>query len=122
MVCKRILMLSILLAVQACGSKPITQAEYWMGQGERFGANGYSYQNDIIESLKLKVPFDEQAYKEGYEIGKKDYCDPFKAFEKGVQGVKYTGQCKGQAQEVMVKAEWQRGWDAFIGADFYKFR
>ena len=45
----------------------------------------------------------------------------FKAFEKGIQGTRYTDQCAGQPQEVMIKAEWQRGWDAFIGSDFYKF-
>lgn len=119
---KILIILALLIGLQACSSSPKTASEYWMGQGERFGSNGYSYQNDTIEMLKLKVPFDEEAYKSGYELGKKEYCDPFKAFEKGIQGLKYTDQCRGQPQEVMIKAEWQRGWDAFIGADFYRFR
>ncbi|GLR07041.1 DUF2799 domain-containing protein [Vibrio hyugaensis] len=118
---KLLLIPFVLLTLQACTSSPRTPAEYWYGQGERFGSNGYQYDNDVLANLKEKKPFDEVSYKKGYEAGKAEYCDPFKAFEKGIQGVRYTDQCSGQDQEVMIKAEWQRGWDAFIGSDFYKF-
>ncbi len=119
---KKVLLVSFALwALQACSSSPRTAAEFWYGQGERFGANGYQYDNDIFKTLKKSVVFDEQSYKNGYEAGKAEYCDPFKAFEKGVRGIRYNDQCTGQPQEVMIKAEWQRGWDAFVGSDFYKF-
>lgn len=110
----------VLLTLQACSSTPQTPEEYWFSQGERFGANGYQYDNHVLANLKEKTPFDEASYKQGYESGKAEYCDPFKAFEKGIQGIRYTDQCVGQPEEVMIKAEWQRGWDAFIGADFYR--
>ncbi|CAE6889907.1 DUF2799 domain-containing protein [Vibrio sp. B1FLJ16] len=118
---KFLVMILALLSITACSSSPKTASEYWYGQGERFGANGYQYDNEILATLKESVTFDEQAYGHGYEAGKAEYCDPFKAFEKGIQGVRYNGQCVGQPQEIMIKAEWQRGWDAFIGSDFYKF-
>ncbi len=119
---KRVLFIVlILLALQACVSRSKTVAEYWYGQGVRFGANGYRYDNAILPTLKKSVAFDEESYKSGYRVGKAEYCDPFKAFEKGIQGIHYNGQCEGQPQEVMLKAEWQRGWDAFVGSDFYKF-
>lgn len=111
----------VLFSLQACSTAPKTPAEYWYGQGERFGSNGYRYDNDVLANLKESVSFDEASYKAGYEAGKAEYCDPFKAFEKGIQGTRYTDQCADQPQEVMIKAEWQRGWDAFIGSDFYKF-
>ncbi|MEL7292741.1 MAG: DUF2799 domain-containing protein [Pseudomonadota bacterium] len=119
---KNLITLFLLIGLQACSSSPKTPSDYWMGQGERVGAAGYAYKNIVIENLKTNVPFDEEAYKKGYESGKRKYCDPFKAFEKGMQGVKYTGQCLEYPQEAMIKAEWQRGWDAFIGADFYRQR
>ncbi len=111
----------VLLTLQACSSALKTDAEYWYGQGELFGVNGYQYDNGILSTLKKSVAFDEPSYKSGYEAGKAVYCDPFKAFEKGIQGVRYNAQCADHPQEVMIKAEWQRGWDAFIGSDFYKF-
>lgn len=118
---KKVLLVSVLfLTLQACSSNPKTAEEYWYGQGERFGANGYTYDNGILATLKESVAFDEQSYKNGYKAGKAEYCDPFKAFEKGRQGIRYDGQCSGQPQETMIKAEWQRGWEAFIGSDFYK--
>ncbi|MCG9631555.1 DUF2799 domain-containing protein [Vibrio sp. Isolate30] len=110
------------LVLSACSQTPKTAAEFWYGQGERFGLHGYAINNDSLESVKEKVPFDEDAYKEGYLKGKAEYCDPFKAFEKGIRGTRYTGQCEGMPNEDMLKAEWQRGWDTFIGADFYRFR
>ncbi|MGP8306554.1 DUF2799 domain-containing protein [Vibrio sp. YIC-376] len=119
---KKVLLVSLVfLSLQACSNGPKTAEEYWFGQGERFGANGYQYNNDILPQLKETVAFDEASYKRGYDAGKAAYCDPFKAFEKGVQGVRYDDQCADQPQETMIKAEWQRGWDAFIGSDFYKF-
>ncbi|BDR14238.1 DUF2799 domain-containing protein [Vibrio sp. STUT-A11] len=119
---KKVLLVSVVfLNLQACSSNPKTVEEYWYGQGERFGANGYSYENEILTTLKESVTFDQQSYKNGYEAGKAEYCDPFRAFDKGIKGIRYNGQCSGQPEEVMIKAEWQRGWDAFIGSDFYKF-
>lgn len=119
---KAVLIISfVLLSLQACSSGPKTAAEYWYGQGERFGANGYRYDNDIVNTLKMSVAFDEESYKNGYQAGKAEYCDPFRAFDKGIQGIRYEDQCTGQPQEIMIKSEWQRGWDAFIGSDFYKF-
>ncbi|MEF1174653.1 DUF2799 domain-containing protein [Vibrio sinaloensis] len=111
----------VLIALQACTSQPKTAAEYWYGQGERFGSRGGQYDNDVLADLKEKVSFDQVAYESGYKAGKEIYCDPFKAFEKGIAGTRYTNQCDGQPQEVMIKAEWQRGWDAFLGGDFYKY-
>ncbi|WP_286294359.1 DUF2799 domain-containing protein [Vibrio apostichopi] len=108
--------------LSACSSSPQTASEFWYGQGERFGANGHVVDNDALVDIKKKVPFDESSYQEGYAKGKLEYCDPFRAFEKGIQGTRYDGQCIGMPQEVMTKAEWQRGWDAFIGADFYRVR
>ncbi len=118
---KMLIITLVSLFITACSSSPKTAEEYWYGQGERFGANGYQYDNDTLTALKESVSFDEQAYKSGYEVGKREYCDPFRAFEKGVQGIRYQGQCEDQPQEVMIKAEWQRGWETFIGSDFYKF-
>ncbi|MDV6253137.1 DUF2799 domain-containing protein [Vibrio sp. EA2] len=118
---KTVLLVSVvLLTLQACSANPKSAEDYWYGQGERFGANGYQYDNDILTTLKESVAFDEPSYKRGYKAGKAEYCDPFKAFEKGIQGIRYNGQCSDHPQEVMIKAEWQRGWEAFIGSDFYK--
>lgn len=107
--------------LSACSSTPKTAEEFWLGQGERFGSHGYAFDNASLPDIKEKVPFDENAYKEGYEKGKLEYCDPYKAFEKGIKGTRYTGQCEGMLQDVMVEVEWRRGFDAFMGADFYKF-
>ena len=118
---KLLFVLFVLSTLQACASSPKTAEEFWYGQGERFGASGYQYDNNVLANLKKKASFDQASYKKGYEAGKAEFYDPFTAFSKGVQGIRYTGQCSGQPQEVMIKAEWQRGWDAFIGSDFYKF-
>jgi hypothetical protein len=112
----------IVFSLSACTSQPKTGSEFWYGQGERFGSHGYSIDNDALTDIKDKVEFDESAYLAGYEKGKAEYCDPYKAFEKGIKGTRYTDQCLGMPQETMIKAEWQRGWDAFIGADFYRVR
>jgi len=108
--------------LSACSQTPRTSSEFWYGQGERFGLHGFAIDNDSLESIKQKVPFDENSYKEGYAKGKMKYCDPYSAFEKGIRGVRYVDQCADMPQEDLLKAEWQRGWDAFIGADFYNFR
>ena len=112
----------IAFSLVACSSSPKTASEFWYGQGERFGSRGYAIDNDSLVDIQEKVGFDESAYLAGYEKGKSEFCDPYKAFEKGIKGTRYTEQCADMPQEVMIKAEWQRGWDAFIGADFYKFR
>lgn len=113
---KMIVILSILLT--ACVSEPKTAKEYWFGQGERFGSRGYSLETDGLESMKEKVPFNEAAYIEGYKKGIDSYCDPFQAFNKGISGIRYTGQCDSQKEVIMIKAEWERGWQAFIAWDF----
>jgi hypothetical protein len=114
--------LTIATLVVACSSSHGTDEEYWFAKGERFGSLGYSYDNDKLTLLKEKVPFDEAAYLSGYEKGKEEFCDPYQAFEKGMQGQQYQGQCEGMKHEALIEADWRRGWDAFIGADFYKFR
>ncbi|MDD9154817.1 DUF2799 domain-containing protein [Aliivibrio sp. S4TY2] len=111
-----IVILSILLT--SCATVPTTPKEYWFGQGERFGSRGYSIETDALESMKEKVPFDEVAYLEGYKKGINIYCDPFQAFSKGVSGIRYTGQCDSQKEVIMIKAEWERGWQSFIAWDF----
>jgi len=93
--------------------------EYWYGQGYRFGFAGYDADNRFLENIKEKVPFHKGQYQRGYTAGKLEYCDPYKAFEKGISGTLYLGQCEGHKQQVMIEAEWQRGWDAFVGRDFF---
>ena len=106
---KRIVPVTLIaFGLVACTSSPKTASEFWYGQGERFGSRGNAIDNDSLADCKEKVEFDESAY--------------LAAFEKGIKGTRYTDQCADMPQEVMIKAEWQRGWDAFIGADFYKFR
>ncbi|MEH0687708.1 DUF2799 domain-containing protein [Vibrio cholerae] len=112
----------ILIILGGCSASTNTEADFWYRQGVRFGQAGYTIEPSVLEEIKSKVPFDEIAYLEGYKIGKSKYCDPFKAFEKGVSGIRYDGQCKGIDNELLIKTEWQRGWDAFIGADFYRVR
>lgn len=114
---KKISYLTVFLLL-GCSSVPQTAEEYWFGQGERFGSRGYNIETDALAKMKEKVPFNEAAYLDGYNKGISEYCDPFQAFEKGIRGVRYTGQCDEQKEVVMIKAEWQRGWDAFIGYDF----
>lgn len=120
---KRIIPITLIaFSLAACTSSPKTASEFWYGQGERFGSHGYAIDNNSLADIKGKVEFDESAYLAGYEKGKSEFCDPYKAFEKGIKGTRYTDQCVDMPQEVMIKAEWQRGWDAFIGADFYRVR
>jgi len=114
------LMSAVLLS--ACATQPKTAEEFWFGQGERFGSNGYQLENSHLDRIKEKVPFEQQAYIDGYKKGKLSYCDPNHAFEKGIQGKRYEGQCDDFPDPVRVRAEWQRGWDAFIGMDFYRHR
>lgn len=114
----KIILLFFPLLLTACSSSPKTAEEYWFGQGERFGSRGYNVETDTLESIKEKVPFSETAYLNGYKKGINDYCDPFQAFNKGVSGVRYTGQCDSQKEVIMIKAEWERGWQAFIAWDF----
>ena len=111
-----LILLSTLLLV-ACSIQPQTEAEYWFGQGERFGSAGMSIDNYVLEQMKQQRPFDEASYIQGYQQGKLSYCDPYKAFEKGIQGKRYDEQCAEMPQEVMIKAEWQRGYDAFMNLD-----
>ncbi|ASM95603.1 DUF2799 domain-containing protein [Vibrio vulnificus] len=111
------------IALAGCtSSTPMTSEEFWFNQGYRFGVHGYQQESESLSAIKEKVPFEQNAYMQGYEKGKKEYCDPFHAFEKGIRGIRYTGQCSEYANEAMIKAEWQRGWDTFLGADFYRFR
>lgn len=112
---KIFLLLPLLLS--ACSSPPKTAEEYWFGQGERFGSRGYNIETDSLEKMKEKIPFNQAAYSEGYKKGINDYCDPFQAFNKGISGVRYVGQCDSQKEIVMIKAEWERGWQAFLAWD-----
>lgn len=105
-----------------CTSSYQTNSDYWLGQGERLGRNGYPAESNLLLELKEKVPFDEHAYLAGYKKGKKEYCDPYRAFEKGVQGKRYQDQCLGMPQEIIIKTEWNRGWEVFIGASFPKLK
>lgn len=117
---KTFIILAIGTLATACSSSPKTNAEYWFAKGERFGSLGYAYDNDRLTAIKDKAPFDEAAYSAGYKKGKEEYCDPFRAFEKGMQGLQYKGQCEGMRHEEMIEADWRRGWDAFLGSDPYK--
>ncbi|SON49294.1 DUF2799 domain-containing protein [Vibrio tapetis] len=110
----------VLVVVAGCSTKTLTADEYWYGQGYRFGMAGYDSDNRLLANLKDKVPFQSENYMQGYTDGKLEYCDPFSAFEKGISGTLYTGQCDGHKQQVMIEAEWQRGWDAFVGSDFFR--
>ncbi len=103
--------------IAACSSSSMTHQEYWFGQGERFGSTGMSIDNNVLEQMKQQRPFDEVSYVQGYQKGKLSYCDPYKAFEKGIQGTRYNEQCSGMPHEVMIKAEWQRGYDAFMSLE-----
>ncbi len=116
---KKLLLPLASIMLVACTSTPKTASEYWFGLGERLGSLGYSESITEINKYKEKVPFDELAYQKGYAKGKADYCDPSQAFNKGIGGIRYTGQCEGFSQESMIESEWRRGWEAFIGADFY---
>ncbi|MCF7354368.1 DUF2799 domain-containing protein [Vibrio sp. CK2-1] len=117
---KMIILFVVLLA--SCTNKPVSPEDFWYGQGYRFGSNGYDFDNSQLPSLKEKVKFDEDSYQKGYLDGKKVYCDPDQAFNKGISGEKYTGQCDDSPQDVRIRVEWQRGWDAFIGADMIRVR
>ncbi len=114
---KAVLIAVVSAFLAGCSSLPMTLQEYWFGQGERFGSAGMSIDNYVLEQMKQQRPFDEASYIQGYQKGKLSYCDPYKAFEKGIQGKRYDEQCVEMPQEVMIKAEWQRGYDAFMNLD-----
>lgn len=110
-----------LLFTAGCSTAPQSDDEFWYKQGYRLGSNGYSYQSQAlteIQQAQTKRSFIETDYRQGYQEGKAVYCDPFKAFDKGRAGVRYIGQCAGAENETMLRAEWERGWQAFIGMDF----
>lgn len=116
---KSVISILTLLMLVACTTNPKTVSEYWYGLGERLGNLGYSDDIEELNRYKEQIPFDEKAFQEGYTKGKAKYCEPSQAFNKGISGIRYTGQCEGSSQEAMIESEWRRGWDAFIGADFY---
>lgn len=109
-------------SLTACSIQKQTLEEYWYGQGERLGRNGYQYNSETLKILKEKTPFKEIAYKEGYETGWQEFCDPYRAFEKGVQGKLYVAQCDGHPKEIMIKADWERGWQAFVSGEIFSVK
>lgn len=113
---KAIVMISLLF-MSACTTSYQTAEAFWLSQGERLGSRGYSIDSSALETMKEKVPFKKEAYIEGYKKGLNVYCDPFQAFNKGISGVRYTGQCDNQKEAIMIKVEWQRGWEAFLSHD-----
>ncbi len=100
---KAVLIAVVSAFLAGCSSLPMTLQEYWFGQGERFGSAGMSIDNYVLEQMKQQRPFDEASYIQGYQ--------------KGIQGKRYDEQCVEMPQEVMIKAEWQRGYDAFMNLD-----
>ncbi|MEZ8193599.1 DUF2799 domain-containing protein [Vibrio cortegadensis] len=117
---KLILCTCFIMTMTACAKNVQTDDEFWFSQGERLGRSGYGVESDILDRIKAKVPFQITPYSLGYQKGLLEYCNPYNAFAKGISGIRYNGKCEDHEQAVMIKVEWQRGWDAFIGADFYK--
>ncbi|USD64586.1 DUF2799 domain-containing protein [Vibrio sp. SCSIO 43136] len=117
-----ILLVVLSIALVGCTAQVKSPEEFWFGQGYRFGSAGYDQENSFLANIKERVPFDQKSYLAGYKKGLSEYCDPFEAFAKGRQGTLYTGQCDGHEQEIQIKADWQRGWDAFVGQDFFPSR
>ncbi|MGV2987503.1 DUF2799 domain-containing protein [Vibrio sp. E150_011] len=103
------------LLLTACTSEPITVEQYWYKKGQRIGEVGIQDYGSSIEHFEKKGDFNESAFHKGYSYGKSLFCDPFQAFDKGLSGRKYSNQCEGVRNELLIRAEWQRGWQVFIG-------
>ncbi|MGD8173390.1 DUF2799 domain-containing protein [Vibrio sp. TRT 21S02] len=108
--------------IVGCSSSPTTYKQVWYKEGYRVGKAGYQENNRITNNLKNKLGnFDELSYSSGFYDGRKVFCKPEYAFSRGISGAKYNGQCEGHKNEVMIKADWERGWQAFISQSFYHF-
>ncbi|WP_105902493.1 DUF2799 domain-containing protein [Vibrio gangliei] len=105
--------------ILGCAHSVPTTEEYWYKQGFMLGVRGQFIDHAKLLIFKEDKQFDNQSYHRGYVDGKSDFCDPEQAFNKGISGIKYSDQCDEFSQHVRIKAEWQRGWEAFISMGLF---
>lgn len=101
--------------ISGCTTEPLTPNEFWYKQGKRVGETGLQEYEQMIAHFKKKVDFQPDAFQKGYQEGMMTFCDPFRARNKGLSGRKYEGQCDEHPNADLIKVDWDRGWQQYIG-------
>ena len=87
----------------------------WQQIGEIDGQSGH-YQRGEVELAELSS-LSEGAYyqyKVGYLAGIENYCQPDRAFQHGLDGNLYRGQCANTGNEAQAIEQWKQGYDTYM--------
>jgi len=92
----------------------LAQKNEWYDVGILDGKLGH-YQRAKFELKQLNVLTNSayEEYKKGYAIGLEKFCSPDYAYEHGIDGVEYQGQCANTAQEEVAIQRWSEGYQSF---------
>ena len=92
----------------------LAQKNDWHEVGVIDGELGH-YQRSMpeLEQLNSLTSLAYEDYKKGYIIGLEKFCSPDYAYEHGIDGVEYQGQCKNTAHEELAVQRWSEGYQSF---------
>ena len=90
--------------------KQLAQENRWEQVGLLDGQTGHS-QKAAPELMQFGQVSDAalNEYRQGFQKGITEFCQPEVAFRRGLNGTKYKGQCAGQSNENDVVKRWQDG-------------
>lgn len=90
--------------------KQLARENQWEQVGLLDGQKGY-HQKGSTELTQYGQASDSaiNEYRQGYEKGITEFCQPETAFKRGLSGTIYKGQCAGLSNENEVVTHWQKG-------------
>ena len=115
---KKIALILTVAVLAGCSTyaqqKQLAQENRWEQVGLLDGQIGH-YQKNSAELKQFGAISDAamNEYKQGYQKGVVEFCQPEAAFKRGLNGKKYKGQCSGQSNESNVVKRWQDGMNEY---------
>lgn len=92
----------------------LAQQDQWEQVGFIDGNSGhYQRGKPELEKLSMLTNNDYETYKKGYTEGVNLFCQPQRAYQHGLDGQEYQGQCVNTSEERLIIEEWQKGYDIY---------
>ena len=111
---KKIALIMAVAVLTGCSTyaqqKQLARENHWEQVGLIDGQAGH-YQKAApeLQSFGEVSGIALNEYQKGYQKGISEFCQPEAAFRRGMNGMKYKGQCVGQANENEVVKHWLDG-------------
>ena len=115
---KKIALIMTVAILAGCSTyaqqKQLAQENRWEQVGLLDGQTGH-YQKAAPELMQFGHVSDSalNEYRQGYQKGIIEFCQPETAFRRGLNGTKYKGQCAGQSNENDVVKRWLDGMNEY---------